>query len=41
LFFGRGTAEIIERRSAFTVFDELNTAATSGSSTTAIAPHPT
>jgi len=33
-----GTAEITERKSAFTVFDDLKTAATSGSRTMAIAP---
>jgi hypothetical protein len=34
----RRAVEIIERSSLFTFFDELKTAATSGSSTTAIAP---
>jgi hypothetical protein len=33
-----GAADITERNIAFTFFDDLNTAATSGSSTTAIAP---
>jgi hypothetical protein len=33
-----GASDITERNIAFTFFDDLNTAATSGSSTTAMAP---